>query len=176
VHGDVVGQRTQAVQTVQGRGEQWGVVAVGTGQDTTQWNAVPVRHARAFQPLFAAVDRGTPGHLAASGSLGDGAVHGDLVEDEADDPVVGVERDLLEPGEDPQSYPLVAATADRGGRAGRVGDRLVRTAEAQQLQQLVEDDPVADAPAVAAEWMVRVELRPLGKQDSELVPQRFGEP
>ena len=57
MHGDVVGQRLQVVQAVQGRGEQRGVVAVGTGQDTAQWNAVPVRHARAFQALFAAVDR-----------------------------------------------------------------------------------------------------------------------
>ncbi|GAB2805293.1 hypothetical protein GCM10027073_42290 [Streptomyces chlorus] len=151
-------------------------MAVGSGQDTTEWNAVSVGRTRAFQTLLAAVDRGTPGHLAASGSLGDGAVHSDLVEDEADDPVVGVQRDLLELGEDAESYPLVATAADRGGRADRVGDRLVRTAEAQQLQELVEDDPVADASAVAAEWMVRVELGTLGKQCHELVPERFGEP
>jgi hypothetical protein len=57
VHGDVVGQRPQVVQTVQGRGEQRGVVAVGTCQDTPQWNPVPVRPARALETLFAAVDR-----------------------------------------------------------------------------------------------------------------------
>jgi hypothetical protein len=73
-------------------------------------------------------------------------------------------------------YPLIAAAADRGGRAGRVGDRLVGAAEAQQLQHLVEDDPVTDAPAVAAEWMVRMELWPLGQQSHELAPERFGEP
>ncbi|KPH97227.1 hypothetical protein OK006_9017 [Actinobacteria bacterium OK006] len=70
---------------------------MGSGQDTAQRNAVSVRHARAFQALFAAVDRGTPGHFAASGSLRDGAVHGDLVEDEADDPIVGVQRKLITP-------------------------------------------------------------------------------
>jgi hypothetical protein len=84
--------------------------------------------------------------------------------------------DLLEPGEDAKSYPLVAAIADRGGRAGRVDDRLVRTVEAQQLQELVKDDPVAEAPTVAAERMVRVELWPLGKQGRKLVPERFGQP
>jgi hypothetical protein len=42
VHGDVVGQRPQVVQTVQDQGEQRGVVAVGTGQDTAQGNPVPV--------------------------------------------------------------------------------------------------------------------------------------
>ncbi|AJE43871.1 hypothetical protein SNOD_30650 [Streptomyces nodosus] len=130
---------------------------------------------RPFQAVFAAVDRGTPGHLTASWSFGDGAVYGDLVEDETDDRVVGVERGLLESGEDAQSYPFVAAAADRGGRAGCVGDRLVRTAEAQQLQHLVEDNPVADASAVAAKWMVRVVFRPLGQQDRELVPERLGQ-
>ncbi len=68
VHGDVVGQRAGFVrQAVQGRGEQRGVVSVGAGQDTAQWNAALHRHARAFQALF----RGGPGnarHLAASGT------------------------------------------------------------------------------------------------------------
>lgn len=115
-------------------------------------------------------------HLAASRGFGDRAVDGDLVEDEADDSVVGLQRDLLEPGEDAESYPLVAAVADRGGRAGCVGDRLVGAAEAQKLQQFVEDDPVADARAVAAQRMVRVVLRPLGQQGRQLVPERFGQP
>jgi len=55
---------------------------------------VTICHARAFQALFAAVDRGAPGHLAASGGLGDRAVDGD---------------------------PLVAAVADRDGSAGGAG-------------------------------------------------------
>lgn len=38
--------------------------------------------------------------------LGDGAVDGDLVENEADDPVVGLQRDLLELGEDAEPDPL----------------------------------------------------------------------
>jgi hypothetical protein len=151
-------------------------VAVGPGQDTAQWNAVTVRHAGAFQTLFAAVDRGTPGHLAAAGGLGDRAVDGDLVEDKADGPVVGLQRDLLEPGEDAELDPLVAAVADRGGRAGRVGDRLVGAAEAQELHHLVEDDPVADAWAVAAQRMVRLVLRPLGQHGRELAPEWSGQP
>lgn len=72
-------------------------------------------------------------------------------------------------GQNARSYPLVTSAVDRRGRAGCVGDRLVRTAEARQLQQLVEDDPVADAPAVTAEWMVRLVHQPLGQQGRELV-------
>jgi hypothetical protein len=129
-----------------------------------------------FRPCLPRSTGGAPGHLAAAGGFGDRAVDGDLVEDEADDPVVGLQRDLLEPGEDAEPDPLVATVADRGGRAGRVGDRLVGAAEAQQLQHLVEDDPVSDAWAVAAQRMVRVVLRPLGQQGHELAPERFGQP
>ncbi|GAA2693796.1 hypothetical protein GCM10009864_80700 [Streptomyces lunalinharesii] len=99
-----------------------------------------------------------------------------MIEGETDDPVVGIQRDLFEPGEDAESDPLVTAAADSGGRASRVGDRFVRAAETQELQELVEDDPVADTPAVAAERMVRVKIRPAGKQDRELVPERFCQP
>ncbi len=112
VDGDVVGQRSEVVQAVQGRREQRGAVSVGPGQDAAQCNAITVRHTRAFQALFAAVDRGTPGHLAASGGLGDRAVDGDLVQDQAGDPVIGLQCDLLEPREDAEDDPLVAAVAD----------------------------------------------------------------
>jgi hypothetical protein len=153
-------------------GESW---RLAQARREPQGDAVSVGHARAFEVQLAVVDRRRTGGLAASGSLGDGAVHGDLVEDEVDDPVVGLQGDRLEPVEDAGSNPLVATGADRGGRTGRVGDRLVRTAEAPQLQELVEDDPVADGPAMAAERMVRDAYLPLG-QCRELVPERFGQP
>lgn len=53
-----------------------------------------------FRPCLPRSTGERPGNLATSGSPGDGAIHGDLVEDEADEPVVGVQRDPLEPGED----------------------------------------------------------------------------
>src|SRR5512135_1212820 len=65
------------------------------------------------------------------------------------DAVVSLQRDLLEPGEDPGLDPLVAAVADGGGRAGAVGDRLVRAAEPQNLDQFPENDPVRDPRPVA---------------------------
>jgi hypothetical protein len=57
VDGDVAGKRSEVVQTVQGRGEQGGVVAVGSGQDPAERYSVTVRHTRALEALFAAVDR-----------------------------------------------------------------------------------------------------------------------
>jgi hypothetical protein len=47
--------------------------------------------------------------FAAAGGFGDGAVDGALVKVEADDPVVGGQRDLLEPGEDVEPDPLIAS-------------------------------------------------------------------
>ncbi len=49
-------------------------------------------------------------------------------------------------------------------------------AEAKDLQQFVEDDPVADPASVAARRVGRIELGPLWQQDGELVAQRFGQP
>jgi hypothetical protein len=77
----------------------------------------------------------------AAGGLGDGTADGDLIEDKADDSVVGLQGDPLELSEDTEPDPLVAAVADRGGRAGRVGDRLVGAAKPQGLRHLVEASP-----------------------------------
>ncbi len=45
VHGDVVRQKSQVVQTIQSRGEERGVVTVGSGQHAAQRNSVTIRHA-----------------------------------------------------------------------------------------------------------------------------------
>jgi hypothetical protein len=44
---------------------------------------------------------------------------------------------------------------DRGGAAGAVGDRLAGAAEPQDLDELLEDDPVADPGPVAAQRVGR---------------------
>jgi hypothetical protein len=51
-----------------------------------------------------------------------------------------------------------------------VGDAAVAAAEHQGLDELVEDDPVGDARAVAAEW---VGVLAGGQQRSDLDPQGF---
>jgi hypothetical protein len=60
--------------------------------------------------------------------------------------------------------------ADRGRRAGGVGDALVGAAEPQHLQGLVEHDPIIDATAVAAQRMGRVELGTDWQQGGEIDP------
>jgi hypothetical protein len=70
----------------------------------------------------------------------------------------------------PKRSPLVAAAAQGPIRAGGVGDTLVAAAEDQDAQELVKDDPVGDAPTVAAK---RVGVDPIRQQGGELVPEGF---
>jgi hypothetical protein len=127
-------------------------------------------------PLFAPVDRGRSGDLTAAGGLGDAAIHCQVLQQQPHDAVVGLQRDLLELGENAQLDPLVTAVADRAGRAAGIGDRLGGTAEPQNLDELVEHDPVRDTPTVAAQRMGRIERRTGRQQRGELVPQRVDKP
>jgi hypothetical protein len=85
---------------------------------------MPLDHAGALHALLAAVDRAAAGAFPAARSLGDAPVDRDFLQDQADDTVIGLQRDLLQAGEDPGLDPLVAAVPDRGRRAGAVGDRF----------------------------------------------------
>jgi hypothetical protein len=58
----------------------------------------------------------------------------------------------------PALIPSSRRPADRGRRAGGVGDALVGAAKPQHPQELVEHDPIIDATAVAAQRMGGVEL------------------
>jgi hypothetical protein len=64
---------------------------------------------------------------------------------------MGIPCDLLQRHEDPVLDPLVAAVPNRGGRAGAVRDRFIGAAEPQDLDQLLEDDPVADPGPVTVQ-------------------------
>lgn len=176
VHGDVVGQRAEIVQQVQGGREEWGIMAVGRGYDATARYSLTICHAGSLQAELVPVDRGAPGGLAAPEGLGDAAIDGDLFQHEADDAVVCLQDDLSELGEDAEPDPLVAAVPDGGCRAGGVGDGLVRAAEPQNLQELVEDDSVADPLPVVSQRMSGTARGAVGQQGRELVPQRLGQP
>jgi hypothetical protein len=137
---------------------------------------VALNHQRPFHALLTPVDRGRAGDLATARGLGDAPVDGDLIQQQAHDAVVGLQRDLLELGEQSGFDPFIAAVADRARRAGRVGDRLVGAAEPQHLDELVEHDPVADASPVAAQRMRGVDHWAGWDQRGELVPQGVGQP
>ena len=137
---------------------------------------VALDHQRAFHALLAPVDRGRAGDLATARGLGDAPVDGDLIQQQAHDAVVGLQRDLLELGEQSGFDPFVAAVADRARRAGRVGDRLVGAAEPQHLNELVEHDPIRNPPPMTPQRVRRVDHWSGWDQRGELVPQRGSQP
>jgi hypothetical protein len=61
---------------------------------------------------------------------------------QAEQPVVGGQYGQARLLGDPRGDPFVAAAAQRGRRAAVVGDAAVAAAEHQDLNELVEDDPV----------------------------------
>jgi hypothetical protein len=129
-----------------------------------------------FMPSLPRPAGAAAGALPAAGGLGDAPVHGEIVQDQADDAVIGLPGDGLQLAEDPGLDPLVAAVPDRGGAAGAVGDRGIGAAEPQDLEELFEDDPVGDPGPVAAQRVRGSIDRAVGQQRGELVPQRFQQP
>jgi hypothetical protein len=169
--GDVAGRRPDVIEFVQRGGQQRGVMPVRRGQHPAERDAAPLDHERPFHAQFPAVDRAAAGAFPAAGGLGDAPVDGEFFQDQADDAVIGLPRDLPELAEDPGLDPLVAAVPDRRGAAGAVGDRRIRAAEPQDLDELFEDDPAGDPRLVAAQ-RVRGDIdRAAGQQRGELVPQ-----
>lgn len=65
-----------------------------------------------------------------------------VVQAEADDAVIGLEAPSSSRVKNPGGDPLVTSGTERGGRAGRVGDRGIRAAEHEDLDELVEHDPI----------------------------------
>jgi hypothetical protein len=123
-----------------------------------------------LRPCFAAVDGAAAGHLAAAGCFGDARVDGQVRKLQTDHAVVGGQGEVPQLLHHPKRSPLVAAAAQGPIRAGGVGDALVAAAKDQDAQELVKDDPVGDAPTVAAKW---VRIDPVRQQCGELVPEGF---
>ena len=97
MHPDEIRQRAQAIEFVQGGGQQRSRAgspepARGPG------DAVAAGHAGALHALLAAVDGAAAGALAAAECLDDAPVDRQFLQDQADDAVIGLQRDLLEPG------------------------------------------------------------------------------
>jgi hypothetical protein len=88
----------------------------------------------------------------------------------AEEAVVGGQHRQAHPFGKAEGDPLVAAATQRGGRAGVIGDAAVAAAKHQDLDELVKDDPVGDAGAVAAQ---RMGVLAGGQQRSNLDPQGF---
>jgi hypothetical protein len=126
-------------------------VLVGRGRQGGQRDAARLDGDRTLQPLVAAVHRAGPGGLTAAGRLGDAAIHRQVRQLQAEQLVIGGQHEQAQLLGDPGGDPFIAAAAQGGGRAGVVGDAAVPAAEHQDLDELVEHQPVGDAGPVAAE-------------------------
>jgi hypothetical protein len=69
-------------------------------------------------------------------------------------PVVGRQRQAVQLVSDAEGDPFVAAAAQGSRRAGLIGDPAVTAAKHQDLDELIEDDALGNALAVAAKGMV----------------------
>jgi hypothetical protein len=145
-------------------------VLVGRGGHRGQRDAAGLDGDRALEALLAAIHRAASGDLAAAGRLGDAAVHNQVLQVQAEQPVVGAQHRQTQLLGHPGADPLIAAAPQGGRRAGVVGDPAVATAEHQHLDELVEHDPVGDAPPMTAQWMVDLTG---GQQRGHLDPQGF---
>ena len=140
---------------------------VGRSRNRPQRDTRRVDGNGALESLFAPVHRAAARHLAAARGFGDAAIDGHVVQDEPDHPVVGGQHHGVQGRHHPGGDPLVPPPPQGGHRAGRVGDARVRATEDQHLHQRGEDDPIRDAPAMAAERMGHLAG---GEQGGELVP------
>ncbi len=80
--------------------------------------------------------------------------------------VLGIEGALPEALHYPELDPPISLAAQGALRAEPIGDPLVGAAEHEDLDQLLEDDPVRDAGFVATARMVGLVL---GQQSLELL-------
>jgi hypothetical protein len=87
---------------------------------------------------------------------------------QAEQAVVGGQHRQAQLLGDPGADPFVAAAPQGGRRAGVVGDAAIATAQDQDLDELVEDDPVGDAAAVTTQRVLDLTDR---EQRRHLDPQ-----
>ncbi|CBT77462.1 hypothetical protein AARI_32640 [Glutamicibacter arilaitensis Re117] len=69
--------------------------------DAADRDAFPIGHQRAFGALFAAVCRGFSGDFAAARRFDQATVDDEVFQVQSDDPVVGLQADLLQVAEYP---------------------------------------------------------------------------
>ena len=140
----MLGQRPDHVDDPgQGGFEQRAVVLVGTGGEQVQGNALPVGGYRTFGALLAPVNRAAASDFASAGGLGDGAVHGEVVQVQADDLVVGRQGDPQDRGPVPGLGPLVHAAAQGAVRA-LLGRDPLYPADRKPESRPAKDEQAAD--------------------------------
>jgi site-specific DNA recombinase len=155
VDGDVVRQTAELLEPRESGAEERRVVPIGASRNDVQRDAGGVRHQGALESLLAPIDRRPPGHLATARGLGDAAVDGQVVQLQADHPVVRLQRQGVHLLAHTRCRPLLEPPPDRRVRAGRARDPLVSRPVHQRGDHVLEHHPIRDPTAVAAQRMGR---------------------
>src|SRR5215207_10773377 len=163
-------QLSERLQGVEGPLQKRRVVMVGRGDYGSQRDAFCLHHCRAFETSFSSIHRASSRFLSTARSFGYASVHCQIGQLQPDQTIVSFEGDLSELLHQPESYPLVAPATQSALRARLIGDPPVGAAEHQDLDQLLEDQPVGDAWLVAAERMIDLSL---WQEGLELLPNGF---
>jgi len=148
-------------------------VPVGWCAEQADRDADGVGGQGAFKATFASVQWGRAGFVAAARGFGEAAVDGEVGQVQADHAVEGGQCQGVHPMSEAGGGPHLEPAADGGVGADRAGHPLVAVAGDQGLHDVLEHHPVRDAPAVAAQRMVRIELGSPADQCVELDPDRF---
>jgi hypothetical protein len=142
-------QRTERGQGVQGGGQEAVITPVGRSSEHAQRDVARLHGQGALGALFATVDRAWAGGLAAVGRLGDAPVHGEVLQVQAEQAIVGGHGELEEQVVDAGGDPFVAA-AQGARRAGLVDDALVGAANTKTCSSLSKTTRSGDAESMAA--------------------------
>ena len=122
MYGSILGQLGGSLYSLQRSTQKRRVVAVRRSAQRPKRDALGVHRHRAFEALLSPIHRASARLLSSARGLGDAAVHGHIEKIEADGPIVGFARHLLQVVHHPDFYPLVAPAPERGSRAQLIGD------------------------------------------------------
>ena len=143
---------------------------VGRGDEGTQRDALCVNHRRALDASFSPIHRASSRFLPATRGFGYAPVHRQIGQLQPDESIVSFEGDLPELRHEPKLDPLVAAATQCALRARLVCDPPVGAPEHQDLDQLLENQPLGDARTVTSKRMSGLSL---WQEGLELLPDGF---
>jgi hypothetical protein len=147
-------------------------MSVGAGEHAPNREPGAFDQQGPLDPRLSAVHRRGTGVLAAAGGFHDAPVRGKVFQVQADGLVIGIERRLVQGGEDSGGNPLIPPGPQCCRGDPVVGVLLIGAAQHEPGQELVEHDPVWHSRAMAPQ---RVGDLPVREERVELVPQGFGD-
>jgi hypothetical protein len=148
--GDLVGEWSQLGDPLERGREQGRIVAVGSGRDQMEGDPRLIDGGRTLEALLPPIHWGAAGFLAPAWRFGQTTIDGEIRQLQPDEPVVLLQHLAVQQLGQSGLRPLVNAPANGAIRAACRGDPLVARAVDQGGHDVLEDQPIRDAAAMAA--------------------------